>query len=417
MEHKFGYIPVHSQFIDTEEALTKIVGKYFLAFEQMNGIRLDDKSIKNEWPLVYLVVTGGTEQLLLNIIEKRKTNQSLEPVLLIAHPTHNSLPASLETLARLQQENIPGEIFYLSSEDDEQGLYKIKDVVENICVRNELRSSKIGLIGEPSDWLVASSPKPAIVKTTWGTEVVPIDIDEIKKSLEDITSDDIFEMYNSLKSGAGEVVEPSKLDLENNVKVYLALKKIIDVYKLNALTIRCFDLVLDKKTTGCFGLAQLNDEGYIAGCEGDLVSTIGMLWTHKLLKQIPWMANPAQLDKEKNTLWLAHCTVPRSLVNNYTLRSHFESGLGVGIQGNFDNGPVTLLRLGGRQIEKIWLAEGEIIQTGNSEHLCRTQIEIQLSKGNVKELLTSPLGNHIILVSGHHAERLKNFWKMLIIKQ
>lgn len=417
MRHKFGYIPVHSQFIDTEQELTKIVGKYFLAFDKMNGIRFDDKKIKDEWPLVYLVVTGGTEQLLLNIIKKREATQSLEPVLLVAHPTHNSLPASLEALARLQQDNIPGEIFYLSSEGDDQGLNKIKQVIENICVRKELRSSKIGLIGEPSDWLVASSPEPLIIKNTWGAEVVPIDIDEIKKSLDNITSDDISDMYNSLKAGAGEVVEPTKLDLENNVKVYLALKKIIDVYGLNALTIRCFDLVLDKKTTGCFGLAQLNDEGYISGCEGDLVSTIGMLWTHKLLKQIPWMANPAQLDKEKNTLWLAHCTVPRSLVNNYSLRSHFESGLGVGIQGNFGNGPVTLLRLGGKQIEKIWLAEGEIIQTGNSEHLCRTQIEIQLTNGNVKELLTSPLGNHIILVSGHHAERLKDFWKMLIMQQ
>lgn len=417
MEQKFNFIPVNSQFIDTEEALAKIVGKYFLAFEKMDGTRIDEKNIKNDLPLVYFVVTGGTEQLLLNIIEQRKINQSIDPVVIVAHPTHNSLPASLETLARLQQENIHGEVFYLNSEDDEQGLNKIKEVIENISVSNELKNSKIGLIGEPSDWLVASSPEPITVKSTWHTEVIPIDIDEIKKSLDDITNDEIFGMYNSLKSGAGEVVEPSKLDLENNVKVYLALKKIIDIYELNALTIRCFDLVLDKKTTGCFGLAQLNDEGYIAGCEGDLVSTIGMLWAHKLLKQIPWMANPAQLDVNNNTLWLAHCTVPRSIVNNYSLRSHFESGLGVGIQGNFDNGPVTLLRLGGKNIEKIWLAEGEIIQTGNSEHLCRTQIEIKLSNGHVNELLSSPLGNHIILLTGHHAARLKEWWKLMIEKK
>ena len=102
-------------------------------------------------------------------------------------------------------------------------------------------------------------------------------------------------------------------------------------HRLDALTVRCFDLVLDHKTTGCFALAQLLDDGVIAGCEGDVVSTVGMLWARELLGSTPWMANPAQLDPERNTLWLAHCTVPRSLVASYGLRSHFESGLGVGI--------------------------------------------------------------------------------------
>ena len=417
MEHKFDFIPVFSQFIETEDALSNIVGKYFTAFENMGGIRIDGKSLASSKPLFYLVVTGGTEQLVLDLREERNQCNSNASVFLVAHPTHNSLPASLETLARLQQDNINGQIFYLNGSDDTVGLNKIKNVLENIAVFEELKNTKIGLIGKPSDWLVASSPDPKVIKEKWGAEVVPIAIDEITQSLENISEEIISSMLSSLTSDAKTIIEPSKLDIQDNVKVYFVLKSLIDKYGLNAVTIRCFDLVLDKKTTGCFGLAQLNDEGYIAGCEGDLVSTIAMLWIHKLLKQIPWMANPAQLDEDKNTLWLAHCTVPRSIVKNYDLRSHFESGLGVGIQGEFGKGSVTLLRLGGKKIDKIWLAEGEIIQTGNSEHLCRTQIEIKLTDGRVSELLKSPLGNHIILVSGHHAARLKEWWNLIIAKK
>ena len=39
MNQKFGFIPVHSQFIETEEALKNIVGKYFELFESIGGER------------------------------------------------------------------------------------------------------------------------------------------------------------------------------------------------------------------------------------------------------------------------------------------------------------------------------------------------------------------------------------------
>jgi L-fucose isomerase-like protein len=126
------------------------------------------------------------------------------------------------------------------------------------------------------------------------------------------------------------------------------------------------------------------------------------------------MANPAQLDEAANTLWLAHCTIPRSMVESYKLRSHFESGIGVGIQGVIANGPVTLVRIGGTSMERIWIAEGDIIASGDAENLCRTQAQIKLSGGHVSDLLTAPLGNHIVLVPGHHAARLRSWWEAMI---
>jgi L-fucose isomerase-like protein len=200
------------------------------------------------------------------------------------------------------------------------------------------------------------------------------------------------------------------------VRVYLALKETVEQYKLDSVTVRCFDLVLDLETTGCFALAQLNDEGIVAGCEGDVVSTLGQLWVHELVGEIPWMANPAQVDETRNALWLAHCTVPRTIVEDYCLRSHFESGLGVAIQGQLPAGPVTLLRIGGRNLDRLWLAEGELLQAGSAENLCRTQAEIRLHADyDVRELLRAPLGNHVVLFAGHHLARLQT-WHQTIIK-
>ena len=78
------------------------------------------------------------------------------------------------------------------------------------------------------------------------------------------------------------------------------------------------------------------------------------------------------------------------------------------------NGPVTLLRIGGKKMEQLWLAEGEIVQAGKAEDLCRTQVEIKISDGQVSDLLEAPLGNHLVMVQGYHLQRLKSWWKQMI---
>jgi L-fucose isomerase-like protein len=416
MAVRFGFIPVRPGPLLSEEAFDQAVGSYILALERMGGERWSGETLENPAPLFYLMATGGTEGVLLDLRAERSKVVPDEPVFLLAHPTHNSLPASLEVLARLRQDGERGRILYLRGPDDEAGFGQIEAAVRDVAVRRALKQARIGLVGAPSDWLVASSPDPATVRGTWGPEVVPVAMDEIARALQAAPSETVDSILEPLIASAAEVREPSRAELEEVVRVYVALKQAVERHSLDAITVRCFDLVGDLRTTGCFGLAQLTDEGVVAACEGDLVSTVGMLWAYLLLGQIPWMANPAQLDEASDTLWLAHCTVPRRIVRDYGLRSHFESGLGVGIQGTLPNGPVTLLRIGGAAMDEIWLAEGELLRDGDAENLCRTQAEVRLARGRVRDLLHAPLGNHLVLVQGHHAGRLRAWWETMIAR-
>jgi L-fucose isomerase-like protein len=411
---QFGFIFVKSLFVPEGSDFETSMASYTEALKQLGGVEWTTENLDDTKPLVYFMTTGGTEQELLNIREQRSKAVSDEPVLVVAHPAHNSLPASLEVLARLQQEGAQGQVLYLNSSSDKPGLQKIQDVLIDFQVSSELKQSRIGLLGTPSDWLVASSPNHSIIKETWGPDIVTVSLDEINSLIKDVVEDTIPAVRDPLVKGATEIQEPSPAELDDVVRVYLALKQVVKKYELDALTLRCFDLVLGLETTGCFGLSQLTDDGVIAGCEGDLVSTVGLMWAQKLTGQTPWMANPAQLDEVGNKIILAHCTVPRSMVQDYGLRSHFESNLGVGIQGTIANGPVTLLRIGGKKMEQLWVAEGEIIQSGKAENLCRTQVEIKITEGQISDLLESPLGNHLVMIQGHHLKRLQGWWKQMI---
>src|SRR3989339_755601 len=382
----FGFIPVTSSGLPKplEEIGSELWQQlYHIGGEQFTG----DRNCES-LPTVFLILTGGSEQSVLELHSQRKKHYANEPVVLLAHPAHNSLPAAMDDLEK---------------------------TIKHLTVYHQLKKIKIGLIGEPSAWLVASSPEIETIKNVWGPEVVKISLKELEDTIAEIKDEDVENEHFTFSKNAGEVKEPTKKEVKQAVRVYGAVKRIVQKYELNAVSIRCFDLVLDIKTTGCFALSKLNDDGIVAGCEGDLVSTLGMLWANAMTDQTVWMANPAQLDEQNNSIWFAHCTVPISMIQTYKLRSHFESGLSVAIQGEFTKGKVTLLRLGGSNLDKIWITSGEILESGSAENLCRTQVNVKLhGAAKPSDLLNAPLGNHVLMLRGTYTKEMLNWWETFI---
>ncbi len=363
---------------------------------------------------VYLVLTGGTERLVLDAVGDRP-----EPVILLAHPGQNSLPASLEILARLRQLGRVGKVVYLgggAGPGSRPDLRPLEQALRLAETYRRLHSVRLGLIGEPSDWLVASMPDPDLVTSAWGPEIVRIGIDEVLRTVRDLTGADAGaaasaseqglsseerSFRDGFAGGATAIREPSGDDLTRSAAVYAALRRIARRDGLGALTVRCFDLVLKAGTSGCLALSALTDEGTVSGCEGDLEATLTMMILHYLSGETPFMANPARLDAADGSVWLAHCTIGRNLLEAYAIRSHFESGIGVGIQGTMRNGPVTLARVGGDRLDRLYVAEGELVASGHEENLCRTQAHVKLD-GGVDYFLRRPLGNHHVLIYGRH---------------
>lgn len=95
----------------------------------------------------------------------------------------------------------------------------------------------------------------------------------------------------------------------------------------------CFKLIEQTGTTGCLALSLLNDDGIIAGCEGDLQSIFTQLAVKVLTGKASFMANPSMINARTNEIVLAHCTVGIAQTEQYIIRNHFETEMGIGIQG------------------------------------------------------------------------------------
>lgn len=361
-------------------------------------------------PRIVVVATGGTERSLLDTIGGHSAEY---PCVLVAHRGHNALPAALEAMAAIKQRGGRGRIVALAGDADADR-QALDQAVRDLEAFVSMRSTRLGLVGGPSSWLVASSPTAQVVRTRWGPEVVTVEPTRmIELTRTPVTPTGVLaERFTSVADPVRSTVDRTAVDTAMGVRA--ALVDVIENEALDAVTVRCFDLLGDPGTSGCLALASLNDDGVVAGCEGDVPSALAMLWVRYLLGQPTWMANPANLDVDRNELLLAHCTVAPSMVESFALDTHFESGTGVGISGRFAAQPVTLIRLGGVDLDECWIAEGAIVATGDDADLCRTQVTIELSSGNVGELLTHPLGNHLVLTSGHHEQRLRAWWSMAI---
>ena len=357
-------------------------------------------------PDALLILTGGTEHLALAALE-----QTAGPVFLLAHPERNSLPAALEVMSRLQQLGRSGRIFLLDGADGaDEPLARLS---HHLITRRRLQQARLGRIGAPSDWLVASMPPPELVTAVWGPEVVDVPIAEVVEALRAIGPDEVAAIRDEMVAGAEAVREPSPADLGAAAGVAAALLRVVREHRLDACSVRCFDLVTGQRTTGCLALSRLLDEGVVAGCEGDLPATLTMLWLQAVTGLPSFMANPQDIDAGAGTLALAHCTVARRMVTRYTLRSHFESSLGVGIEGEIPPGPATVARIGGPDLRALYASDGEVIAAPAREQRCRTQVLVRLD-ADVRELLARPLGNHHILSPGHRSRDLREYHDLFV---
>ena len=351
---------------------------------------------KNFNATILLIASGGTEGYAKRIIESKD-----HPFLILGNSKNNSLAASLEIAAYFRQNKLL-KIFYY------QNMAEFKNEIEKYFLINnaiyKINNSSFGIVGEPSDWLLTSKEIESC--GNFKTKLIKIDIDSVNNKVvkipSTITTSKIENNYQH------KCVCHSEID--NSLKVYDALKDITLTKKVDAITVRCFDL-LKHKYTACMALSMLNDENIVSSCEGDIFALFTMFVANKLTNQPVWMANPSSIDKQKNTLTLAHCTVPSKMLSSFDeskLTTHMESGLSVAIEGPLKKEDVTILRIGGN-FDKILFSTGKIIDTDmKNPDLCRTQVQVKLNV-NAQDWVNNSLGNHQILVYGDITEILTDF--------
>ena len=321
---------------------------------------------------IIYIRTGGTEG-------KFKSLGITGDVTLLTSGQSNSLAASMEILAFLDRNGRRGRILHGSAAEIALNIKSCRGrcVPVNGYFRPvtpvNLGDAVLGVIGRPSDWLIASDPDYAKAESLFGVRIKDIPMSEL---------------LDRMKTFKGDT-----RSFEGSEAIFDALADIVKEHNLKGLTIRCFDLLDTLHNTGCLALARLNAAGIPSACEGDIPALLSMAVARKKTGCCGFQCNLSRISGDE--LLFAHCTVPLDMVSGYGYETHFESGLGTAIRGTLKPGNYMIYKIS-PELDREVAIPVELTGHPHENNLCRTQITVR-SKVAAGYLLNSPLANHHII--------------------
>ena len=364
---------------------------------EMEWIDTPEKLSAEAIPLIF-IQTGGTENHFLKVLNKLP-----RPITLLTSGVMNSLAASLEILAYIKSHSIKGKLIHGDLDDIASQLINLQKIQS---ARRQLSGARLGLIGAPSDWLIASNIDRDAAHKKLGIEIVDIPLEElIQRSKKNYSFDD--PMVEDLKKHTF----PSD-ELKKALNIYGAMKSLVDEYQLSGLSVRCFDLLEPLNNTGCIALALLNSQGIPSSCEGDVPALITMMILQLLVGEPGFQINPSRIIVNQNRMVVAHCTLPLSMTKQYSLKTHYESRIGVAVDGQLPLQKALMFKVNA-DLQRYFLSEIDILDNLSEKNLCRTQLEISISDEAIQYFLNDPCANHHVITLQNQLNLVKGFMESL----
>ncbi len=236
-----------------------------------------------------------------------------------------------------------------------------------------MRQTKVLCVGPPRGTAAACTFDE--VKKRLGTEMIPVDNRQVIEAHQAV---DLKQAEAEAKkhwlSQAKDVVEPTREQIVNSARLYLAMKKMMIEQGARATT---SSHCMGKPAKGCLTYSKLNDLGMVGACEGDVDSTLTMLMFGYAFG-IPGFITDPVIDTSQNALIHFHCTCatkmdgPKAERLPFTIRNQSDSEQGVALDVEQRIGqPVTCAKF--CNLDTMLINTGEIFKVTHDELGCRTQ--------------------------------------------
>lgn len=254
---------------------------------------------------------------------------------------------------------------------------------------HHLRHSRVLLMSQPTARPKAADGFTKQFGTTFG---YPTYLD--LKAVYDATSvEESRKLADEFIRAAAKVVEPTRDEIVDSMRLYLAMQKLLSQERANAIAIDCLGGFGRKELIAypCVGFSRLNDAGLYGVCENDLDSTMTQMLVTSFSGRPGFVSDPV-FDTSRNEVIHAHCVSATRLKGvdsepcPYMVRSHLEDHKGVSMQVLAPVGEaVTVAKFIGAQ--KFMLSTGEALGNVDNERGCRTKIRTRVK--DARSLLKS----------------------------
>jgi L-fucose isomerase-like protein len=258
---------------------------------------------------------------------------------------------------------------------------------------------------------------PEVLRQRYGFEVIKLPFTSIVPYMDEISDQEAKETAEKLLAGADEVKVRTDW-FPNDIKYYLAARKMMDVYDCNAFSTACHELCTSeipqkRKFTPCVCHSLMKDDGIPSACEEDLNALLAMTILQYAANRPAFMGNPSY---ETDELLKLHHAVPALCMNgygkeplHYKLWAFTGQGFGGKLQVDFtenDSNTVTLARFNPAG-DAMCVKTGEVIRSEYKETYCSPYYYIRMDDARAYMHHLADFGHHQVLIFGDCSRQLE----------
>jgi len=268
---------------------------------------------------------------------------------------------------------------------------------------------RVVCVGTPGGWGESGRDAPELAAKRWKLDIQSASYQDLERRIRAAMQNDT--LLKRCRQDAAAYLSRKNVKLETGrefVEKCFVLSEVfrdyMDEAKTDAFTITgCMGTVMKVSgTTACIPLSILNDEGYVALCEGDFHAVPAGILLHDISCKPIFFANPSFPYKEE--MMFTHCTAPSKMDGVQTdpvrVVTHYESDFGAAPKVEMRKGMKLTAINPDFEAKRFLGFRGEV--TGTPFYpTCRTQLEIAF-EGDTERLAQNIRGWHWMLCQGDY---------------
>lgn len=275
------------------------------------------------------------------------------------------------SVANFNLRDLDAKVKWLYGTPDDPLFYKRLDVtIRALRAMKRIKGARIAQIGGSAFGFINMEYDKAAFEKTLGCEIITEGLDAIydmARAMSEKEAADELARFSGVH--IAETVKPAEMDM--SARVILALRKYRRENSIDAMAVSCWPGFQDEMgISSCMAYGQLNDEGAICACEGDVPGAISMLLLDALSDRHPMIMDMVAMDQRENAIAFWHCGMGMpSYADNkgfsfikYPAYPEIMDQPGVSVDMKFAPQPATIARIGGWGAESILISEADIVE-------------------------------------------------------
>ncbi|MGQ9617007.1 MAG: L-arabinose isomerase family protein [Spirochaetota bacterium] len=191
--------------------------------------------------------------------------------------------------------------FVYGGTDEPEEVAKIVSYARASHLKKFLNMATIGTFGGRGMGQTCGVADPSQWMKVFGVDIDSRDTTELIRTAESIKDKEISALEPRLKKLFGKLPEKTPQN-ERSIRLYLALKKIVEKEEFDFYTIQSFPGMADDYIATCFAQSMMLEDGYGTSTLGDFNTAMTTLLLIKLSKERVYYGDLQHIDKKNNEI-------------------------------------------------------------------------------------------------------------------